>query len=141
MGKGQSIVVTLRKVSTGAKVTSFSMDDLNHAYSIATVLVRSSEYGRCYCVGMDWQQEPLFNVQPSAVQQAPAPYQAPSPHHAPQATQQAYYAPPQQHPGYALPAHQGYAPHPQQMSPRPYIDVHGESEPFAPPPGYPMLGR
>jgi hypothetical protein len=128
MARGQNITVTLRRVASGHKVCAFAMDDLNHAYSIAMVLVRSPEYSRCYAVATDWQGDALFNVQPDQVAQAPAPYHAP--------------APPPVYPQHQL---QAYAPQPQYAPPAPrpvhhaqVVEAQFESD-FAPPPGYPRL--
>ena len=127
-----SITVTLRKVSTGAKVCAFAMEDQNHAYSIAKVLMRSTEYGRCYTICTSWDGDQLFCIQPEQVQNTPAPYMAPAPpmvpqHHYPMQPQLPAYAP---QPVYAQP--------PPQYRPRQesYIDTVGGPEipedPFRP---------
>jgi hypothetical protein len=120
MSKSLSITVTIRKISSGYKVTAFAGENQDHLYSICKVLMKSPEYARCYCVALDWQGEPLFEVRPEEASPAPyqmpqrAPqlpqqtdygYQHPTPppqqyHHA-QLPQQAYYPPVQQH--YAAP--------------------------------------
>jgi hypothetical protein len=143
--KGQNVTVTLRKVSTGHRVTAFSLDDLNHGYSIATILVRSQEYGRCYAVGTSWQGDVLFNVQPEAPSMAP--YQAPqTPQvHAPPPPRQ-YAYPPQALPQHAAPPQ--YAP-PTPPPPSGYhtvpyrqgavVEAQFEENDFGPPPGYPQF--
>lgn len=82
---GASFTVFIRRIDSGARVTAFQTDDLNHAYSMATVIIRSPEYCRCYAVATDWQGTVCFNVQPQV--QAPAPYQAPTLDYAPQLQQ------------------------------------------------------
>jgi hypothetical protein len=100
---GASFTVFIRRIDSGARVTAFQTDDLNHAYSMATVIIRSPEYCRCYAVATDWQGTVCFNVQPQV--RAPAPYQAPAPGYAPQLQQVPAYARPAYAPQ-ALPARQ-----------------------------------
>jgi hypothetical protein len=119
-GSSGSIVVVLRKISSGHKVVAFQGDSMDHMYSIARILIGSQEYNRCYAVGADWQGNQLFNVQPEQVYQAPAPYQAPQQGY-PQMPQGVY---PQQ---YALPPYQ------QRPSPPPMPQ---QGQPYGPPPGY-----
>jgi hypothetical protein len=149
---GPGVTVTLRKVSTGHRVCAFQLDDLNHAYSIAMVLVRSREYMRCYAVATDWQGDVLFNLQPEQVAQGPAPYVAPQPqpqHYAlpqPQYPVQPQYPQPQ----YPPPHQSGFYPQqqfappalPQYQQPQQQpqvIDAEIVDDGFAPPPGYPRL--
>ena len=149
MAKGQSITVALRKVSSGHRVTAFQMDDMNHAYSIATILLRSPEYSRCFAVALDFQGDQIFHLTPEQVTQAPAPYcvpqqQAPQPQYAPQGYAQPQYAPalpqyappPQQPPPF-----QGYpAQYPQQGYAQPHPTYQAEVvEDFPPPPGFGRL--
>lgn len=91
-----TVTVAIRKIQTGHRVFVFGMEDMNHAYSVAKILIASPAYAHCYAVGTSWNGDTLFNVQPEA--QHPAPYQAPQPAQLP------YYPPPQ----HAYPQHQGY---------------------------------
>lgn len=143
MAKGQNITVSLRKVSTGYRVTQFAMDDLDHAYSIATVLLRSQEYSRCFAIALSWQGDQVFHLTPEQVTQGPAPYCAPIP---PQAHGYAPpgYAPQPQYPP-ALPQYaqpypqQGYPPHPQGYPPQQPVYQAEVVEDFPAPPGFPQL--
>lgn len=119
------ITVTIRKVSSGYKVTSFAGEDLNQLYSISKVLMKSTEYARCYCVALDWQGEQLFEVRPE--QSAPAPYQAPVPqHHQPHPQMNNYGY---QHTPQLPPQQQAYYPPPQQQMPQRQYMQYAEAPP------------
>lgn len=89
---------TIRKISTGHKITAFQGDSLDHLRSIGLVLVASPNYSRCYIVCTDWQGNVLFNLQPQAsVGLAPGaglPAYAPPPAYPQAPPQQLYAAPP-----------------------------------------------
>lgn len=71
--------LTLRKVETGYKVTSFAMDDLQHAYSVATTIMQGPNYARCYLVCVDRNRAQMFVVHHGVPAAAPAAQGAPQP--------------------------------------------------------------
>lgn len=112
MSKHLTFTVTLRKVTTGYKVAAFLCDDMNHAYSMAAVLIKSQEYCRCYAVGVDWQGNQAFVVNP-VEECAPPPVAMPQVQHQPQPAYVPQFAPQQASYPQALPAY--YAPPPAQV--------------------------
>lgn len=85
---------TIRKVSTGYKLSAFQGDNLEHLHAICATLMQSPNYSRCYIVCVDWQGNVLFNMQPQAPQAlAPGMGMAPQAAHYPQQLPQAAYAP------------------------------------------------
>jgi hypothetical protein len=63
---------TVRKVSSGYRITAFQGDNLQHLHAICTTLMASPNYARCYIVCVDWQDNILFNLQPQ-MSSAPSP--------------------------------------------------------------------
>lgn len=88
--------VSLRKVSTGHKVTAFMMESLDDARAIAVTLVNSTNYNRCFASCLDWQGEQCFAIYPQSAEQVPPPQ-------VPQQLQG--YAQPVQHQYQQLPQH------------------------------------
>jgi len=57
-----AVTLTIRKRSTGYKVAALAVDSLEHAWTIANLLVRSPEYSRCFVVGTNWTGDEIFTV-------------------------------------------------------------------------------
>lgn len=57
-----TVTLTIRKRSTGYKIAALGVESLDHAWTIANVLVRSSEYARCFVVALNWDGSELFSV-------------------------------------------------------------------------------
>src|SRR4051812_7369189 len=54
MKNANMLTVFIRKRSSGHRLCAFMMTDMNHAYSIATTLMASPSYARCYAVAVDF---------------------------------------------------------------------------------------
>lgn len=113
------ITCTIRRASSGYKITSFLIESQDHAFSICKILMRSPEYQNAYISAENWDGTQLFLVHPEQAQ--PAPYPMPQPAQPQYAQQQAPY-------GY-IPAPQ-YPPLPQQ--------AYTEQDPFRPQQQYPQ---
>src|SRR4051812_31465132 len=57
-----AVTLTIRKRSSGYRLAALACDSLEHAWSIANVLVRSPEYSRCFIVAVHWDGSELFSV-------------------------------------------------------------------------------
>jgi hypothetical protein len=117
-----AVTITIRRRTSGHKVAALACDSLEHAYTIACIIVQAPEYARCFLAGTDWTGAEIFTVglQPPAYSApAPAPYPVPP----------AYgYAP-------ALPPAPAYPQPCPRPPPWPEDIVEAEPiEPFAPPP-------
>lgn len=55
-----NVTLTLRKRSSGYRVTTFQAEDFNHAHALAGILIASDVYGRCFVRATDWQGNELF---------------------------------------------------------------------------------
>jgi hypothetical protein len=120
-----TVTLVVRKLSSGYRVCALAVDSLDHAWSIANVLVRAPEYSRCFVAATGWDGSDLWVVGMPAPSYAPAPAR--------------YAAPPQYSYAPALPQHPQYA----EPLPRPpaftgdIIDAEPEPDPFGPPPALP----
>lgn len=72
------ITVSLRRTESGYLQLQFAAGDLDSAYAVSAILVRSPEYGHCYAVGTDWQGRQVLVVRPEDVQPPLQPVQAPT---------------------------------------------------------------
>jgi len=54
----------IRKISTGHRLAAFSGDSLDALRDIATTLMQSPNYCRCYVVCTDYQGNVCFSLQP-----------------------------------------------------------------------------
>jgi hypothetical protein len=60
---------TIRKVTTGYKVSAFCGDSLDDLRAISTTLMQSTSWSLCYIVCTDWQGNQCFVLQPQGQSQ------------------------------------------------------------------------